>query len=332
MRLSEILVGVQDPDAGQRRNIAGIALRQQAVRSGYCFFAIPGTMQAVRRFIPDAAPIGCGRVVTESEGRKLAVLPGVVTVLVPHARRALSRASSLFYGEPSKSLAVVGVTGTKGKTTTCHMVKSVLDACGEKTGLIGTIHNIVGDAERPVTRTTPESTDLHSLMREMVDLGSTAATMEVSSHALALGRVEDLRFRAAVLTNVGRDHLDFHGTVENYAGAKRRLFEMLPEGGVAVLNRDEPMYEFFREAVRVPLVTYGLAGGAEVTAGGLRMDGNGSEFDLRAGGRSEKVRLGLPGRFNIYNALAAAAAAYGMGKDLAAIARGLSGRRALPQG
>lgn len=311
---------------GSDVDIAGIAYDSRAVRSGYVFFAIPGTMQDGRRFIPDAAAKGAVAVVTESpRGGKLAVPPGVVPVLVPHARRALSRASSLFYGEPSKSLAVVGVTGTKGKTTTCHMVKSVLDACGEKTGLIGTIHNIVGDEERPVTRTTPESTDLHSLMREMVDLGSTAATMEVSSHALALGRVEDLRFRAAVLTNVGRDHLDFHGTVENYAGAKRRLFEMLPEGGVAVLNRDEPMYEFFREAVRVPLVTYGLAGGAEVTAGGLRMDGNGSEFDLRAGGRSEKVRLGLPGRFNIYNALAAAAAAYGMGKDLAAIARGLSG-------
>lgn len=325
MRLSKVLQDVAAEFLGSDIDITGIAYDSRAARPGYAFFAIPGTVQDGRKYIPDALTKGAVAVVTERpEGKSLEVPRGVTLVLVPDARRALSSASNLFYGEPSKSLAVVGVTGTKGKTTTCHMVKSVLDGCGERAGLIGTLHNIVGDEERPVTRTTPESTDLHYLLREMVDRGSTAATIEVSSHALVLSRVEDLRFRAAVLTNVGRDHLDFHGTVENYAEAKRHLFEMLPGDGVAVLNKDEPLFGFFKEVVRVPLVTYGLGGGAEVTAEGLRMDASGSEFCLRAGGRSERVKLGLPGRFNVYNALAAAAAAYGMGKDLAAIARGLS--------
>ncbi len=250
--------------------------------------------------------------------------PGVAFAAVPDARRALSQASAIFFGEPSRRLTVVGVTGTKGKTTTCHLVKAVMDACGERTGLIGTIHNIVGDEERPVSRTTPESADIQALMDDMVRAGSAAVTMEVSSHALVLKRVEDIRFRAGVLTNIGRDHLDFHGTVENYAGAKRHLFEMLGEGAVAVLNRDEPFYEFFREGTSVRTVSYGLLAGADVTASALRMDGDGSSFVLHAGGRREQVSLRLPGRFNVHNALAAAATAYGLGKDPAAIAAGLS--------
>jgi len=323
MRLGSLL---KDGSCGNANvEIAGIAYDSRAVRQGYAFFAIAGTALDGRKFIPDAIAKGAVAVVTEEGGgAPLAVPDGIALAIVPDARRALSRASDVFYKEPSKSLTVVGVTGTKGKTTTCHMVKAVMDACGEKTGLIGTIHNIVGNEERPVTRTTPESADLHALMGEMLTVGSTAVTMEVSSHALVLKRAEDIRFSAGVLTNIGRDHLDFHGTVEKYAEAKRHLFEMLGKGGVAVLNLDEPFYPLFREACRVPTVTYGLSAGAEVTAEDLRMDGSGSSFTLRLGRGREAVRLRLPGRFNVYNALAAASAAYGLGKDSGQIAAGLS--------
>lgn len=323
MRFSCLLTGA--PYVGNDPEVTGIAYDSRSVKKGYAFFAIVGTALDGRKFIPDAIARGAVAVVTEGTSRGQTGVPaGIALALVPDARKALSHASAVFYNHPSRSLAVVGVTGTKGKTTTCHMVKSVLDSSGERTGLIGTIHNIVGDEERPVSRTTPESTDLHALMDEMVRLGSTAVTMEVSSHALVLGRVDDIRFRAAVLTNIGRDHLDFHGTVENYAAAKRRLFEGLYGDAVAVMNQDEPFYGFFKETLRAPLITYGLSATAAVSAEDICMDGNGSSFTLRLGSKREKVYLRLPGSFNVYNALAAAGVAYGLGKDVGQIAAGLS--------
>ncbi len=332
-RLSDVLRETAGVRLQRDAEITGITYDSRAVKPGYLFVAIVGTELDGRRFIPDAVSRGAAAVVTEAGDE---VPPGVTEgtgfASVPDARRALSQASNLYYGEPSRSLVVVGVTGTKGKTTTCHLVKNVLDATGEKTGLIGTVHNIVGDEERPVSRTTPESTDLDSLMREMVDVGQTAVTMEVSSHALVLERVEDILFDAAVLTNIGRDHLDFHRTMEDYAGAKRRLFEMLEKSKgkragrspVAVINSDEPYASFFAAKAPVTPVTYGLSEGAEVRGEDLSMDRNGTSFRVSFGGHAERVRLALPGEFNIYNALAAASVAYGLGKDPAAIAGGLS--------
>ena len=325
MRLFDVLRETPGALLERDAEITGITYDSRAVRPGYLFVAVVGTELDGRRFIPDAVARGAAAVVTEpGDGATAGVVQDVGFALVPDARRALSQASNLFYQEPSKSLAVVGVTGTKGKTTTCHLVKAALDACGEKTGLVGTLHNIVGKEERPVLRTTPESAEIHSLMREMVDVGSTAVTMEVSSHALVLQRVEDIRFAAAVLTNIGHDHLDFHKTLDSYAGAKRHLFELLQEGSVAVLNSDEPFFPFFASAASVPVITYGLGEKSNVRAEGLDMDGNGTSFSADFEGKREKVRLSLPGRFNVYNALAAAAAAYGLGKDTAAIAAGLS--------
>jgi UDP-N-acetylmuramoyl-L-alanyl-D-glutamate--2,6-diaminopimelate ligase len=334
MRLSDILRETGGVRLVRDASMTGIAYDSRAVKPGFLFVAIPGTELDGRKFIPEAARMGASAVVTEGEGVPDGVGADMGFAAVPDARRALSQASNLFYGEPSKSLLVVGVTGTKGKTTTCHLVKSVLDECGEETGLIGTVHNIVGDEERPVQRTTPESTDLASLMREMVDVGSTAVTMEVSSHALALYRVEDVVFDAAVFTNIGRDHLDFHRTMEDYAGSKRRLFEMLEKsrrkgrgGPVAALNADDPYAGFFAQGLKDPAVTYGLSPRAHVWADGIALGRTGTEFTAAFGGRREGVRLALPGQFNVYNALAAAAVAFGLGKDPARIAEGLSAAR-----
>jgi UDP-N-acetylmuramoyl-L-alanyl-D-glutamate--2,6-diaminopimelate ligase len=330
MRLSDVLRETTGVRLVRDASISGVTYDSRAVKPGFLFVAIPGTELDGREFIPDAAGRGASAVVTESDGVPEGVAPGMGFAAVPDARRALSQASNLFYGEPSRSLLVVGVTGTKGKTTVCHLVKSVLDACGEKTGLIGTVHNIVGDEERPVQRTTPESTDLDSLMRDMVDLGSTAVVMEVSSHALALQRVEDILFDVAVFTNIGRDHLDFHKTMEGYASAKRHLFEMLKKsagkgrgGPVAAINADDPYAGFFTGGTSAHVVTYGLSHEAQVRAVDAALDRNGTVFTLSFAGRPEQVRLPLPGRFNMYNAMAAASVAFGLGKDPALIAAGL---------
>ena len=331
MLLSEALRETKGSRVYRDISVAGVAYDSRAVRPGFLFVAIPGTQLDGRKFIPDACSRGASAIVAESDGIPEGVGPDIGFASVPDARRALSQISNLFYGEPSRSLLVVGVTGTKGKTTTCHLLKSVLDACGEKTGLIGTVHNIVGDEERPVRRTTPESTDLAALMREMVDAGSTAVTMEVSSHALSLMRVEDIAFDGAVITNIGRDHLDFHGTMENYVAAKRHLFELLcPSGAkgrggpVAAVNLDDPYAGRFLGISGGREVTYGLTPDAEVSARDLSMDPARTSFTLVFPTASERVSMPLPGRFNVYNALAAASVAYGLGKSPQSIALGLS--------
>lgn len=334
MRLKDLLKDVEGARLVRDAAVSGIAYDSRAVKPGDTFFAVPGTEMDGRKFIPDAVAKGASAVVTLSpEGIPRGVTRETGFVHVPDVRRALSQASNTLFGEPSKRLLVVGVTGTKGKTTTCHLVKSVLDAAGEKTGLIGTVHSIVGEEERPGHRTTPESTDLCSLMRDMVDAGSTAVTMEVSSHALVLLRVEDVLFDAAVLTNIGRDHLDFHKTMEDYAGAKMRLFGMLSRskgakarsaGPVAAVNADDAYAASFLKATTVPAVTYGMGKSAGLRATRVQPTSSGTTFTLNAGGKREQVRIALPGSFNVYNALAAAAVAFGLGFDLGVIAGGLN--------
>lgn len=335
MKLTSILIDTPGADVARDAEVSGIAYDSRRVKPGYAFFAVPGMKEDGRRYIPQALANGASAVIAASA----AILPEEVGfAVVPHPRRALSQASAVFFGHPSRELAIVGVTGTKGKTTTCHLVKSVLDVCGEKTGLIGTVHNIVGGEERPVTGTTPESADLQSLYREMVSKGCTAAAMEVSSHALELCRVEDILFDAAVFTNMGWDHLDFHGTMDAYASAKARLFRLLGKTygakaralpATAAVNADDPYAGSFVAAAAGRVVLYGLGKSAEVRAEDIAMDSMGTGFTLVMGAFREKVRTVLLGRFNVYNALAAAAAAYGLGFDKHLIASGLESAKAV---
>jgi len=335
MRLSTMLKDTPGKNVLADAEVTGIAYDSRAVSPGYAFFAIPGFKDDGRRYIPDALRRGASAVVTSLDGTPdlpTGVPKGKGFAVVSDPRRALSSAASVFYGHPSRDLTVVGVTGTKGKTTVCHLVKSVLDSCGLRTGLIGTVHNIVGDEVRPVTRTTPESSDLQSLMSEMVAKNLDAVTMEVSSHAMELFRVEDILFDAAVFTNMGWDHLDFHGTMEAYAGAKARLFSLLERSRglkkserlqTAAINADDPYAGLFRSKAVGRVVTYGLGEDSEVRAKDVRMDARGTTFTLVAGDIERRVRTVLLGRFNVYNSLAAAAVAYGLGFDRATIAEGL---------
>ncbi|MGI6663113.1 MAG: UDP-N-acetylmuramoyl-L-alanyl-D-glutamate--2,6-diaminopimelate ligase [Bacillota bacterium] len=343
MRLSTVLKDMPGSEVIRDAEITGIAYDSRTVSRGHAFFAIPGLKDDGRRYIPHALSRGASAVVTNLGGAfretgALGVPEETGLAVVKDPRRALSSAASCYYGYPSRALTVIGITGTKGKTTTCHLIRSVLEACGQKTGLIGTVHNIVGDEERPVTRTTPESLELQSLLSEMVAKECQAATMEVSSHALDLCRVEDILFDAAVFTNIGWDHLDFHGTIEAYAGAKARLFELLQKSRglkkkerplVAAINADDDYAPLFREKATGRVVAYGLGDDAEVRAEDVRTDPRGTSFTLVCGKTRRKVRSVLIGRFNVLNSLAAASVAYGFGFDLDDIARGLESAKSV---
>jgi UDP-N-acetylmuramoyl-L-alanyl-D-glutamate--2,6-diaminopimelate ligase len=245
---------------------------------------------------------------------------------------ALAELAAAFHGHPSRELMLVGVTGTNGKTTIAYLMASVFHAAGLPSGRLGTVTFRVGPSpadDRDASHTTPEASDVQRLLREMVTRGCKACAMEVSSHALALHRADLLTFRAAVFTNLTRDHLDFHGDMAHYFAAKRRLFEMLPPGAPAVVNVDDPKgQELAGTLPRV--VTYGLDREADVTARQIVSTLEGLTFDAVTPVGVVPIRSAMVGRPNVYNILAVVAAATALGLDPAAIARGIAALTAVP--
>src|SRR5436309_34172 len=207
--------------SGPEVEISGLAYSSKSVAPGALFFCVPGFKTDGHDFAPDAVDRGAAALVCE---RPLGL--GVPELIVPDARAAMGPAAARFYGDPTSTLRVVGITGTNGKTTTAFLTRQLLEAAGIQTGLLGTVTSIVGGREEPVVRTTPEAIDLQRTFRRMLDGGDEACVMEVSSHALALGRADSIRFACRVFTNLTQDHLDFHPTMEDYFAAKRRLFEI----------------------------------------------------------------------------------------------------------
>jgi UDP-N-acetylmuramoyl-L-alanyl-D-glutamate--2,6-diaminopimelate ligase len=228
-----------------------------------------------------------------------------------------------FYGHPSRSMQVVGITGTNGKTTTAYLLRAVFESAGKKCGLLGTVTYSVGNAELPASRTTPEAPDVQRMFRQMVDAGCEACVMEASSHALALRRVDATVFAAGVFTNLTRDHLDYHGDMESYFAAKKRLFEMLPPGAPAIINLDDPRGDALRKTVSAP-VGYAINKPADVTPGPLTLTFKGLEFTARTPKGDVHVTSRLVGRPNVSNILAAIAAATALGLPTSAIERGLA--------
>ena len=218
MRLDE-LIATDAPGAGAAVEITGLSYDSRTVRRGDLFFCVSGFRDDGHRFAARAVEEGAAALIVE---RTLGL--GVPEVVVESARAAMALLAARFFGDPTAELRVVGVTGTNGKTTTAYLVRALLEATGVQCGLLGTVKSIVGARERPVKRTTPEAIDLQAGFRAMLDGGDRSCAMEVSSHALALGRTDGIRFAAAVFTNISRDHLDFHATMEDYFQAKRRLF------------------------------------------------------------------------------------------------------------
>ncbi len=270
-------------------------------------------------FAPQAVAAGASAVVSEGGADRNVGVPWVV---VKDARQALALLAADFEGHPSRAMTVVGITGTNGKTTTSYLVSAIFEAAGTRCGLIGTVTYRIGDREFEATRTTPEAPEVQELMRQMATAGCGACVMEVSSHALALRRVDGMHFAAGVFTNLTRDHLDFHANMDDYFGAKRRLFEMLPRDAPAVVNVDDPRGASLVEVVSRP-VTYAINRKADVTAGPLSYSLAGLDFDVQTPQGTVHVRSKLVGKPNVYNILAAVATTTSLGVPVEAIERGL---------
>lgn len=313
-------------------SVQNIRYDSRHVGPGDMFVAMRGTASDGHRFIQAAIRAGAIVVVADDD----AALPdsffmheGVLKVVVADARAALAQLAANFYGHPAAALMLVGVTGTNGKTTTTHLVRSILEAHGEKAGLIGTIEYRIGERALPATHTTPESLELNGLLAAMVRERCTAAVMEVSSHALAMHRVDGMGFRAGVFTNLTQDHLDYHGTMEEYFRAKKKLFQQLGSDAVAVVNSDDPYGSRMAEGSAPRVITYGTGSTAAVRATGIALSVDGSRCTVLYQGEAQEIRSTLTGQFNIANILAAYATGVGLGISAATIAAGIAGVKAV---
>jgi UDP-N-acetylmuramoyl-L-alanyl-D-glutamate--2,6-diaminopimelate ligase len=306
--------------------VRSLAYDSRQVERGDLFIALKGQKTAGSDFAVDAIGRGAVAVVAEQPPAQSVNVPWVV---VTDARAAMAELAAEFYGHPSRAMKVVGITGTNGKTTTAYLLHAVFEAAGIKTGLIGTVSYLVGDRTIAASRTTPESPDVQRMFRLMVDSGCGGCVMEVSSHALALRRVDRTRFAAGVFTNLTRDHLDYHGDMESYFTAKRRLFDMLPEGAPAVINLDDPRGDVLRKSAARAL-TYAINKPADVTPGPLSFTWAGLEFDVRSPLGTVHVKSRLVGRPNVSNILATVATAAALDLPTPAIERGLAGLDGVP--
>ncbi|MBM3778906.1 MAG: UDP-N-acetylmuramoyl-L-alanyl-D-glutamate--2,6-diaminopimelate ligase [Acidimicrobiia bacterium] len=303
-----------------------ITLDSRTVTPGSVFVAVPGRNADGADFATDALAAGAAVVVAE---RPAPAGVGQPWLVVPDARAALSALAAELHGHPSLEMTVVGVTGTNGKTTTAYLLAAIFEAAGLRCGLLGTVAYRLGAEQQPATRTTPEAPDVHALMRRMADAGCGTAVLEVSSHALAMRRVDHTRFGAAVFTNLTRDHLDYHVSMEAYFAAKRRLFELLPSGAPGLVNLDDPRGQ---ELAAMPgrRITYALTRPADITPGPLSTSLDGLAFDARTPAGTVRIRSRLVGRPNASNVLAAVGTAVALGIPRDAIERGVAGLQAVP--
>ncbi|MEX2271706.1 MAG: UDP-N-acetylmuramoyl-L-alanyl-D-glutamate--2,6-diaminopimelate ligase [Vicinamibacterales bacterium] len=320
--------GLADAGGFADRRVAGIAYDSRDVVAGSVFIALRGAKADGANFAADAARRGAIAIVAEGQPPD-DVPAGPIWLSVSNARAALAELAAIYAGRPSEHLTLVGVTGTNGKTTTTYLLAAIFEAAGVPCGRIGTVTTKIGHEERDAERTTPEAPDLQRVLREMVDRGLGACAMEVSSHALAQHRVDELRFAAAVFSNLTRDHLDFHGDMENYFAAKRRLFEMLPDGAPSVINLDDPRGAELAATAARPL-TYAIDKSADVSPGALRYSLDGLSFEVQTPRGTLHVKSPLVGRPNAYNILAAAATAVALDLPFDAIERGLGTLQAVP--
>ncbi len=312
MRLDRLIAAEQ---AGENAaiEITGLAYDSRAVTPGALFFCVSGFALDGHDFAAAAAAAGAAALVVERPTGA-----GLPEILVPSTRAAMGPIADRFYGSPSSRLEVLGVTGTNGKTTTAFLARALLEACGEQTGLLGTVKSVIGGHERVVQRTTAEAIDLQADFRAMLDAGDTACAIEVSSHALGLGRAGATRFAAAIFTNLTQDHLDFHRDMEDYFAAKRLLFapEQGPPPRVSVINLDDPYGRRLAAELQGAL-TFSLEDpAADYRARELSCGFAGCSFTLDTPAGPRQASLPLPGRFNVANAIAALAAVHALGGDL----------------
>lgn len=330
-KLETILEGINlvSLRRGGETEVADVCYDSRACRPGSLFVAVPGLKADGHRFAAQAVDRGAAFVVSE---RELSLPPHVTEIRVGDSRRALGRISANFYGNPSKDLCLIGVTGTSGKTTVTYLLESIFRSAGRETGVIGTVSYRFPGKVLPAPNTTPESTDLQRLLREAADGGITHLVMEVSSHALDLYRVDDCLFAAGVFTNLSHDHLDFHRNMEDYFRAKKRFFEEILTGEKErrIVNGDDPWGMRLMGELREPVTVFGTGADAEIAPLSWNLTLEGIEAVLRTPAGTFPVKSPLIGKFNLYNILAAVAAALAVGIGPPDIAEGIGALSAVP--
>ncbi|MCX7626387.1 MAG: UDP-N-acetylmuramoyl-L-alanyl-D-glutamate--2,6-diaminopimelate ligase [Candidatus Sumerlaeaceae bacterium] len=329
MKLSQLLALVPEGKVLQGsldHEITGVIYDPLRVKPGYLFVAINIYTQLDKIEIPDghdvvdkAVDAGAVAVVLE---RDLPVPPQVTKIIVPDSRAALARLAAEFYGYPSRQLKLIGVTGTNGKTTTTHIIESILSR-RHRVGLMGTLYFKVAGEVRKSKDTTPEPPDLQEIFIQMVEGKCTHCVMEVSSHGVDLHRVDGLEFEAGVWTNLTQDHLDYHKTMEAYRECKVRFIRSVAPDKHVVINVDDPNAKYFAEAARARVITFGIENTAEVMARDIAYSVNGTEYTLVTPAGEIRIKSRLRGQFNVYNSLAGAACCYGLGESLETIKAGL---------
>jgi UDP-N-acetylmuramoyl-L-alanyl-D-glutamate--2,6-diaminopimelate ligase len=296
----------------QRQDVTGIFYDSRKVISGSVFIAIKGFKLDGHKYILDALNKGAIAVILEDNNSipdEIFIHNRKAKILVRDSRIALAQASNYFFKEPSALLKLIGITGTNGKTTTSHIIKSIVEHVGNKAGLVGTISNFIGSKEIKTSLTTPESNDLNELFYEMINQGCTYAIMEVSSHSLILKRVYGLNFRTAIFTNITSDHLDFHGSFEEYFKAKKILFDSLSDSSILIYNLDDKNSLNIIKDSKAKKYSYGISPGADFLIKNISYDLNGTTFAIRYKEEDYSISTSLVGSFNAYNATAAFACA-----------------------
>ena len=319
MKLKDLLanVPVLEIHADPEKEIEQVYYDSRKVTPGSLFVAVTGYAADGNRFIPMALERGAAAVVTAKRPQD-----DVPYILVESDRLALALIGANYYGHPAKSMTMIGVTGTNGKTSTTLLVKQILEqVTGKKVGLIGTMENLVGDEVIPTERTTPESFELQGLFARMRDALCSYVVMEVSSHAVSLERIGGVHFDVAAFTNLTEDHLDFHGTMENYCDAKAALFQRC---GRAVCNCDDPWFERITKDAACPVLTASVKGVGDLHAENVQLRSDGISFLAVCKEETVQVNLQIPGRFTVYNALTALGIAHSLGISLADAAAALS--------
>lgn len=315
------------------RVITQITYDSRQAGPGALFIALTGSKADGHDYVAAACRQGAAAVLAEKtvEGAM-----GATVIKVADTRAAMQAITPWFFDYPSRKLRMIGVTGTNGKTTTTHIIRAILMRAGFKVGLIGTIHSLIGDKALPVRNTTPDVVDLQMLLAQMVEEQVDYVVMEVSSHALALGRVSGTEYDVGVFTNVTRDHLDFHITFDNYIAAKAGLFQMISapdatkSGKAAVVNVDDPVGSVMLDNCKCRSITYGVEGKADLTATDISVRSRGASFTVKGPFGSLPLELKITGVFNVYNVLAACGAALAEGVDAATIRAALEDFQSVP--
>ncbi len=316
MKMQELFKGIEilETNLTENMEISGVKYSSRQVEPGDLFVAIVGYETDGHKYIPDAVSRGAAVILCEKD-----MPEGTPWIRVASTRLALAQLGANRYGHPAESMKMIGVTGTNGKTSVTYLLKSMLEAQGAKVGLIGTICNLIGDEELPTERTTPESFELQGILAQMRDKGCTHVVMEVSSHALYLDRTATIPFTVGAFTNLTKDHLDFHKTMENYRKAKSLLFSRCKYG---VFNLADPATAKMIEEAKCECCTFG--DGGDIWAENVKLESDHVEMDVREGTSCGKLRIAIPGRFTVSNGLMAFAIARKLGMDFQTAIQALS--------